>query len=884
MRRFGGCNPKFGKLLVKRVAPQCRSPYIRRSMSLTETDNIPVMPPGTRIDYLENGLAIIIREDHSAPVVSAQVWCRAGSIHEGKWLGAGLSHILEHMLFKGTKTRPGSRIDQEVQDIGGYMNAYTSFDRTVYYINAPSDGSRVVVDILCDIAQNATLPEEELTKELDVIRREMDMGDDDPGRKSGRRLFEVAYTTSPYRHTIIGYPDIFDRITRPDVLEYYTTKYAPNNLFYVVAGDVNPEEVLEQIRATFADNPARPMAPEYLPLEPQQTAPREVIEETAVELGHLHYSWHIPDVRHADVPALDVLAVILGSGYSSRLYQEVREKAGLVHSVDAWTYNPGLPGLFGMSAMFEAGQLDAVKAAMLAELERIRSTEVNEAELRKAVKQFVAATLGTRKTMSGQAQDLGANWLAAYDLNFSERYLAAVKRLTPSDLQRVAKSHLTPENRTLYALLPEGSRPPLELSTEQKIDRPVEKFELPNGLRVLIKEDHRLPFVNFRLAFQGGVLSENSETNGLSQLVAKSSIKGTRSRSAQQIAVEMETLGGHIDCYAGNNSFGVSAEVLSGDFDMGLDILADVALNPAFSEDAIQREREVQLASIRARRDDLLPSAGLLMRRTLFGGENYGRDQLGTEESVNSLTSELAIQHHQKLAVPNNGVLAVFGDVKAADVRNAVEKHFSSWTRNDSVKPGALEAAGFNTADAQHVSEIRDKKQAVLVVGFPGLSLFDDDRATLDLIQESCSDLGSRLFMRIRDDLGLAYYVGAQNFVGLIPGYFSFYVGTSPESAGQCEEEIMKEVEALRTDGLSEEELNRSKAKVIGHKKIHRQDLGNLAMNSVLDELYGLGFNHHEEEDRQYLAVTHEDTIRVAQKILDPAKAIVALIKPAENS
>ena len=438
---------------------------------MSQVENIPVLPPGTRIEFLENGLAVIVREDHSAPVVSAQVWCRAGSIHEGRWLGAGLSHVLEHMLFKGTSTRPGSRIDQEVQDVGGYMNAYTSFDRTVYYINVPSTGARVAIDILADIAQNATLPEDELGKELDVIRREMDMGEDDPGRKSGRRLFETAYTTSPYRYTIIGYLDIFNRLSRQDVLDYYRAKYAPNNLFFVVAGDVNAGEVVAQLREAFKNSKAQPLAPEFLPAEPRQTAPREVVEEAAIELGHLHYSWHIPDLRHADVPALDVLAVILGQGHSSRLFQEVRERAGLVHSVDAWTYNPGLPGLFGMSAMFDAAEFDDVKTALLGQIDRVRREQVGETELRKAVNQFIAGTLSSRKTMSGQAQDLGGNWLAASDLNFSERYLAAVKRLTPADLQRVANTHLHPENRTLYALLPKGSRPAVVLSVEQKVDR-----------------------------------------------------------------------------------------------------------------------------------------------------------------------------------------------------------------------------------------------------------------------------------------------------------------------------------------------------------------------------------------------------------------------------
>src|SRR5580704_11796335 len=192
---------------------------------------IPSAPPGVQLTTLDNGLTLIVREDHSAPVVSAQAWCAAGSIHEGKWLGAGLSHVLEHMLFKGTTTRPGTRIDQEVQEAGGYMNAYTSFDSTVYHINVPDTGAAVAIDILCDIMQNASLPATELDKELDVIRREMDMNQDDPGRRAGRRLFEVAYTKSPYRFTIIGYPEIFNTLRPDDILGYYREQYVPNNIF-----------------------------------------------------------------------------------------------------------------------------------------------------------------------------------------------------------------------------------------------------------------------------------------------------------------------------------------------------------------------------------------------------------------------------------------------------------------------------------------------------------------------------------------------------------------------------------------------------------------------------------------------------------------------------
>jgi len=838
---------------------------------------IPSLPPGVKLTTLDNGLVIIVREDHSAPVVSAQAWCAAGSIHEGRWLGAGLSHVLEHMLFKGTTTRPGSRIDQEVQEAGGYMNAYTSFDRTVYHIDVPNTGARTAIDILCDIMQHATLPPDELAKELDVIRREMDMGQDNPASRSGRRLFETAYTKSPYRFTIIGYPDIFNELKPENIRDYYTEKYAPNNVFYVVAGDVKNDEVIAQIKTAYEKTKARALPPNYLPSEPKQTAPREIIEEAPIELGHFHFAWHIPELRHPDVPVLDVLAVLLGSGRSSRLYQQVRERQGVVHHVDAWTYNPGSTGLFGMSAVVDADKFTAARDAMLAEIERIKSMSVSADEVQKAVKQFVSATLSARKTMEGQAQNLGGNWLAANDLNFSERYLAAVKNVSHNDVQRVARHYLTAENRTLYALLPNDTSPKISAAIEKNTDHPVQKFTLSNGLRLLVKEDHRLPFVEFRAAFKGGVLAENSGNNGITLMLGKMLLQGTQKRSAERIATEIESVGGHIDSYGGNNSFGVNAEVLSDDFGTGLDLLADVLLNPIFPAASLEREREVQIANISARKDDLLKSASVAMRRTLFGETGYGLDSLGTEESVGKISAADLKSFHRTFTAPNNCVLAIYGDVKANEVKAAVEKAFSSWgmNRNSEFKIQDLELK-----ESKRVEETRDKKQAVLVIGFRGTTLFDADRYALELIQESCSDLGSRLFLRVREKLGLAYYVGAQNFMGLAPGYFAFYTGTEPSKAAQVETELLKEAELLRTEGLSEEELKRAKAKIIGQKKIARQELGGLAQAQALDELYGLGFAYGDTEDAKFEAVTLEQVKAAAQKFLRPDAFVVSIVKP----
>lgn len=833
------------------------------------------LPEGVSFHRLENGLEIILREDRSAPVVSAQAWCRAGSIDEGQWLGAGLSHVLEHMLFKGTTTRGAGRIDQEVQAAGGYMNAYTSFDRTVYWINVPNTGAHTAIDILCDIFRNASLPADELVKELDVIRREMDMGNDDPGRRSSRRLFESAFSRSPYRFPVIGLPDLFNRVTRDHLTAYYNEKYAPNNCFFVVVGDFRPTEVLEQIRSAFATSPARPVPATVLLNEPRQTSPREVLDEAPVELGHFHVAWHTPDLRHPDTAALDVLATLLGSGRSSRLYQAVRERAALVHSVSSWIYSPGLSGLFGISGVCDGPKFSAARDEILAEVERMKTESVTGAELAKAVKQFTAGTLATRKTMEGQAQDLGGNWMAAHDLQFSERYLASVRRLTPDDLRRVANEYLTESNRTSYALLPHGSAPKPEVTVAGGSDHPVHRFELPNGLRLLVKEEHRLPFVEFRLGFGGGLLAETQTTNGLTSLATRLLLKGTRNRSAVALANEIESLGGSLEPYGGNHSFGVSAEVLSGDFAQGLDLLTDVVLNPVWPAESIEREREVQLASIRGQRDQLLQCAFKGLRRALFGDNGYGLDSLGTEANLRRFQASDIESFYRRLAVPNNAVLAIFGDIHADAVRTEVEQAFRNW------RPGSVfgHQSTQPAAQAPRCEESRDKEQAVIALGFPGTTFDAADRPALELIQEACSDMGSRLFMRIRDELGLAYYVGASNFLGRTPGYFAFYCGTAPDEVDRVEQELRAQAEAIRSTGLTQEELDRAKAKLIGQKKIARQDLGHLALAAALDELYGLGYDHGDRDDERYAAVSLQDVLSAANRYFQPGAAAVSIIR-----
>ncbi|MBL6845102.1 MAG: insulinase family protein [Verrucomicrobiae bacterium] len=833
---------------------------------------------GAQLCTLPNGLTIILLEDKSAPVVSVQAWCEAGSIHEGKWLGAGLSHVLEHMLFKGTSTRGKGRIDQEVQEAGGYMNAYTSFDRTVYYINTPSSGTHVAVDILCDIMQNASLPEDELISELDVIRREMDMNHDDPARRSGRGLFETAYLHSPYRYTVIGYPDVFNRISREDVFDYYRKMYTPSNQFFIVVGDIDVKKITDQISAAYKDSPFSPLPPAFIPPEPPQLAPRQRVEESSIELGHTHLSWHIPDIRHEDLPALETLSIILGGGRSSRLYRSLREEQGVVHAIDAWTYNPGNPGLFGISAVFDGGQYEKAVQSIEAELQGVREKGVTSSEVAKAVKQFTSATLAARKTMQGQAQDLGGAWMAARDLGFSNRYLSQVQSITAEKIVEVANRYMFPDNRSTFALLPKGSSP-VSLRKSANVHRTeIEKWEPGNGMRVLFKQDDRLPFVEIRSVFFGGVLEESNTDSGITQLMSQGLLKGTADRSAGEIMEAIEAIGGSVEAYAGNNSFGLNIEVLNQDVKFGLDLLRETLRFPSFPSTEIERERQVQMAGIRAQKDQLLGRCFKLMKKGLFGEKGYGLSNAGEESSVQSLSIEQIKSHHGRLVKPGNQVLSIFGDI---DIEQVKKELLNLWEDcSESSRIELPRSPSETRVETLALSETCDKKQSVVVFGFPGTTFFDKERHALDLLQETCSDLGSRLFMRIRDELGLAYYVGAQHMPGLVRGYFGFYAGTSPEHVEQVKEEFKIQINKIKSEGITQQELDRSKAKMLGQKQIARQDLGHLAMASALDELYGLGFQHPLEEDAAIHAVSLEDVQKAAEKIFDLENSTVAVVGP----
>jgi len=849
----------------------------------TEHPTVIAFPPSTAQKWiLPSGLTIIVQEDHSAPVASVQAWCATGSIDEDQHLGAGLSHILEHMLFKGTKTRSTNEIAQKVQDVGGYINAYTSFDRTVFWIDVPKDGVPTALDILADAMMNSTLPPEEYQKEQEVIRREFAMGMDDPDRMAGLLLFATAYQRHPYRFPVIGDIEIYNQLTQEQVMQYYKTRYVPNNLTFIVVGDVDAQKVRQQLTDLFKPYPEKSLKPVFIPAEPPQLGRREVRQEFPTELTHLSLAWHIPEVTNPDVPALDLLATILGDGRSSRLYRRVREEAGLAFRISAFSYTPGDPGLFGIDATLDPKKREETEQLALRIVDEIKQAGATAEELAKAKKIALSHHLGALTTMSGQASDIGSNWFLTRNINFSRDYLDAVQKVTLDDIKRVAANYLTENNLTVTSLNPKGSLAARAEGPKAAAAGDVRKFDLSNGLRLLVREDRRLPLVAMGAVFRGGLLAETTQTNGITRLMAKVMLKGTKTRTAEQIANQIEAVGGSIASDAGNNSFNLQVGVTKPDVKLGVELLSDVLLNATMPEKAIAREKEIQIAAIQQEEEQLTNVARNIMRQALFPQHPYALRSNGSVQSVQRLTQKDLLEFRDRYVTAKNGVAFVFGDVNAAEVKQLFEQALGK------MRPGELALKNVQPAaplaKTESVESRKDKAQGVIMVGFRGASLSSPDRYPLELIDEASSDLGSRFFIRIREHMGLAYYVGANQMQGLVPGLFAFYLGTDPQKIEPVKTALLDEIHKLATEGLTPEELARAKKKLIGQQEIANQSNDTFGFHCALDELYGLGFDYYKRLEHDVNGITLDDVKRVATKYFRDQPYVLATVRPPTST
>ena len=325
----------------------------------------------------------------------------------------------------------------------------------------------------------------------------------------------------------------------------------------------------------------------------------------------------------------------------------------------------------------------------------------------------------------------------------------------------------------------------------------------------------------------------------------------------------------------------VSIHVMKPDLKTGVDLLADVLLNANFPEKAVAREKEVQTAGIKQEEEQLTTVARNILRQALFTDHPYALRANGSPESVQHLTQKDLIAFRDKYVVGKNGVVSVFGNVNAAEVKKLFEQTLSA------MKPGSLALTDARPpapiTKVENVESNREKAQGVIMVGYRGTSMFDPDRHALELIDEASSDLGSRFFIRIREQMGLAYYVGALQMQGLVPGVFAFYLGTDPQKIEPVKTALLDEIRKLASEGLTPEELARAKRKLIGQHQIAMQSNDAFGYQCALDELYGLGFDYYKKIEPETEAVTLDQIKQAASKYFRDQPYVLATVRPPQK-
>jgi zinc protease len=835
-------------------------------------------PPARLV--LANGLTVLLKHDASAAIASVQAWVKTGSIHEETQLGAGLSHFLEHMLFKGTGRRTGREISATVQAHGGYINAYTTFDRTVYYIDLPAEHTAVAVDILADAVLHSTLPADEVTRERDVILREIDMGQDDPDHRLGETLFATAFREHPYRHPIIGYRDVVAGVTREDLLAYYRARYVPNNLVLVMVGAFDPADIRQVIEKQFGSLPRARLAPVPLPDEPRQLARREQHRFEEVQLTRAGLGWQIPGLTHPDAPALDLLATILGYGDSSILWQAVREKARLVHTIDAHAWNPGSGGLFCVSFTCDTDKREAATAAIEGELARHVARGFAPKLIAKALRQIVVGEINTRKTMAGQAARLGLAEVVVGDLDYSRTYFERLRALTATELRRVLRTHLVPERLTAVSINPVGAAAPAALRSRGEGAGSIPDFEatvIPNGARLLLQREAKLPNLHLRLLFLGGPLYEAPGRRGATELLATLLTKDTKRRTAAAVARTIEEVGGTFNPFSGNNSFGLALEVLPTDLDRALDLLADAVLAPAFKRVTFETERAAQLADLQEDADDVVTFGKKRLRRLFFGDHPFAVDVHGDEAGLKSLTPADLAALHRTLVVSGNAILAVAGDFAPRRLTPKL-RHLLARLPRGVLAPVAT---GFTTpARMGDFVETQPRQQAVVFQAFPGPGLLAADYYVSEVADELFSGMSSRLFVRVREEKGLAYFVHSARVVGLHTAMFYFSAGTSPERPAEVLAEIEAEIARVQSGGVTGAELRRCQTRLKAARRMGLQTNSARAMQAGLNALYGLPVNDWKNYDAHIDAVTVGDLRRFARACFQRARRTQLVVRP----
>lgn len=841
------------------------------------------------ITRLSNGLTVLVLKDERFPLASLRLYVHAGSAFETP-KEAGISHLLEHMVFKGTVKRPKGQVARDVESVGGYLNAATSFDYTVYLTDMPADQWRLGMDVLKDMAFEPALDPAELESEKDVVIAELQRGEDSPDSRIFQSLQAGALKGTTYERPIIGYRDTIRATTADDMRAYIRKHYQPQSMLLTVVGNVDPAAVREEAERLFGG-----MVNDQNVIPPVEFDARDFAHGSTVTVQHgpwkkvyLGVALPVPGLRDLQAAQLDVLAQLMGGDPTSLLYRTFKYEKQLVDDISVANYSFERVGLLYITAELDADKLQPFWKELTAMLSGLKAAAFTGQEIERAKLNLEDGLYRSKETVAGLASKEGHFQFFNGGAQGEANYLQAVRDVDQPQLDALISQWLRPESLTVSLLLPEGTPQP-DLSgtlaatwpasgkkgaaSQNNATGKMETVDLGKGRKLVLIPDATLPYTAVDLVLAGGNALLAPDQQGLAALTASVLTKGTMRLDAPALEAYQSDRAASLSATAGRNTFTLSMREPSRfDADM-FSLLAEVMTKPALSPDEVARERRNQIASIKAREDQPLGLAFRHLTPFLFAGHSYGFYHLGQPDTVNAFTAD-NVKGFWRKQTEQPWVMAVAGNFdKEAVVR------FARSLPAPAATPVKLDAPVWTSEKGLDL-RLPERKQAHLMLVFPTVPLLHKDTPALELLQSILAGQSGLLFRDMRDKQGLGYTVTAMNWQADLAGFMVLYIGTEPGKLEQAEAGFRKVLDELHTTPLAQEELQRGKNQLRGDYYRGHQRLGSRSSEAAMlaSQGYPLAFNKELIEKAE--KTTAADLEKVARTYLDMSKVRIMRVLP----
>ena len=835
---------------------------------------------GLTSDYrktvLDNGTTIVSRYMPDSQLVTIQIRVMSGLSNEGEYASSGVSHFLEHLLFKGTDNKSSEQIRKEIKAMGGMVNASTGLDSAEYHLTVPNSHFEEAFSLLVDMVSQPVFTSEEMENEGEVILREIRMRNDSPTTRRIRLLFSQSYREHVYKYPIIGYEEVFKQLTREDILKYHSAVYRPERMVVGIAGGVSEEEVLR-----VSENELSGLEKGMSWQVSIQTEPRQIDESISkfpaeVSLGYLAMGFHTTSMYSRDLYSGDILSILLGEGNDSRLYKRLVKDKELLYSVSSLNYTPKYPGLFIITGIGDAETIEEARNEIFAVVEGLKLVPVTDQELERARNQIVAEYFRMHENIGTIADSMTNSQLLTGDPAFFEKYVDEIKKVDRQEIEKIVEDYLTIDNSTTVLLIPEDIYVEEEEAPEwRKVQEEVKMMELGNGLKIIAMRKGNLPLVSVTLASMGGIRAENVDNNGISNLTSALILKGTNTRSEDEIIPVLERKGGGIGTFSGLNSIGITMDVMADNIDEALDIFEDVAKNASFPPGEIKKEKREVVASIVEENKDIFRNGTIHLQKLIYGEHPYAMRVDGRIQTVVPLTREEIMAFYKDHMVPEKTVLSIVGDIDPDRMLQALADRFLYW-RGDLQTIEKKEVMTLTEAEEEDIS--MKKEQSLFLMGFQSVEVSDDRKYALDVISSILSGSDGLLFHAAREEQALTYTSGAISNPGVDPGYFVVYVATTEEDLAKARDTVLEVLDEIKTGNITEEDVTSAKNWLISQYALSLQSNSSVSMTMALEELYGLGYDNYKKYPEKVRAVTKGSIVSVANELLDMDKAAIVVV------